>query len=71
VALSHPDGAGRPGHRAHAQGCAVDTVADGTIDCPCHGSKFAVADGSVTTGPAAQPPEKKTVAVTGGKLRLG
>lgn len=23
------------------QGCTVSTVADGTIDCPCHGSKYA------------------------------
>jgi Rieske Fe-S protein len=37
------------------QGCLVDKVAGGTIDCPCHGSKFKVADGSVSTGPAAQP----------------
>jgi nitrite reductase/ring-hydroxylating ferredoxin subunit len=53
------------------QGCTVDAVADGTINCPCHGSKFAVADGSVATGPASQPLEKKTVTVTGGKIRLG
>jgi Rieske Fe-S protein len=37
------------------QGCAVDQIADGTINCPCHGSKFAVADGSVVAGPARRP----------------
>src|ERR1044072_5669649 len=32
------------------QGCLVNEVADGTINCPCHGSKFKL-DGSVGTGP--------------------
>jgi Rieske Fe-S protein len=36
------------------QGCAVDQIAHGTISCPCHGSTFTVADGSVVTGPATQ-----------------
>lgn len=36
------------------QGCLVNDVAAGTINCDCHGSKFGL-DGSVTTGPATQP----------------
>ena len=36
------------------QGCIVNDVAAGTINCDCHGSKFGL-DGSVTTGPATQP----------------
>ena len=52
------------------QGCTVDSVQDGTIGCPCHGSKFKIADGSVVQGPANRPLEKKNVKVTGGKLEL-
>jgi Rieske Fe-S protein len=37
------------------QGCTVGTVANGTIDCPCHGSKFSIKDGSVVNGPATRP----------------
>jgi Rieske Fe-S protein len=37
------------------QGCIVGTVANGTIDCPCHGSEFSVKDGSVVHGPATSP----------------
>ena len=45
------------------QGCAVSEVANGTINCPCHGSSFAVTDGSVTAGPATTPLPEMTVAV--------
>lgn len=34
------------------QGCTVSSVSGGTINCPCHGSKFSIANGSVVTGPA-------------------
>ncbi len=36
-------------------GCIVATVAGGTINCLCHGSKFSITDGSVVTGPATAP----------------
>ena len=52
------------------QGCTVDTVAGGTINCPCHGSKFKIADGSVVNGPASQPLAKKNVTVANGKITL-
>ncbi|QTX04552.1 ubiquinol-cytochrome c reductase iron-sulfur subunit [Agromyces archimandritae] len=36
------------------QGCTV-APADTEFDCPCHGSRFALADGAVLAGPAEQP----------------
>ena len=52
------------------QGCSVDEVADGTINCPCHGSKFSAADGSVTEGPAKRPLAARKVSDAGGTLTL-
>ena len=37
------------------QGCIVNSVSGGTINCPCHGSKFSIANGSVVNGPATSP----------------
>ncbi len=34
------------------QGCLVGQVADGTIQCPCHGSEFSIEDGSNVVGPS-------------------
>jgi Rieske Fe-S protein len=52
------------------RGCTVDSVSDGKIHCPCHGSAFNVADGSVANGPAAKPLPAKSVAVQNGELKL-
>jgi Rieske Fe-S protein len=52
------------------QGCPVNSVANGTINCPCHGSKFSVADGSVKGGPAPKGLAPKNVAVQDGQITL-
>ena len=52
------------------QGCTVSQVAGGTINCPCHGSKFAVADGTPKAGPAKKPLPAKAVTVQGSSIVL-
>ena len=52
------------------QGCTVSTVADGTINCPCHGSKFRISDGSVAGGPAKRPLPPVAVNVTGDAITM-
>jgi Rieske Fe-S protein len=50
------------------QGCAVATITGNTVNCPCHGSQYALADGSVVTGPATKPLSKRNVKVVGGQI---
>ncbi|MEU4110515.1 Rieske (2Fe-2S) protein [Streptomyces sp. NPDC027717] len=52
------------------QGCTLNKVADGTVDCPCHGSKFRISDGSVAHGPATEPLAAKEIMVHGNSIHL-
>jgi Rieske Fe-S protein len=51
------------------QGCVVGTVTN-TINCPCHGSKYSITDGSVVNPPAPQPLPAKTIKVKGDTLTV-
>jgi Rieske Fe-S protein len=50
------------------QGCKVDRVADGHIDCPCHGSVFDATTGAVVAGPASSALGAVPVVVRNGEV---
>lgn len=52
------------------QGCTVNEVAGGTINCPCHGSRFRVADGSVAQGPATTGLQRRQTSVANGTVQV-
>ena len=51
-------------------GCIVNQIADGRIDCPCHGSEYSITDGAVLAGPAPKPLPAKPFKVTGDSIFL-
>jgi Rieske Fe-S protein len=51
------------------QGCLVDSVANGRISCPCHGSAFSLT-GDVTSGPATRPLPATTFSVVDGVVTV-
>lgn len=50
-------------------GCIVDKVADGLIECPCHGSRYHL-DGTVARGPAPRALSPRPVTVVAGTVVL-
>ncbi|MEU0968748.1 Rieske (2Fe-2S) protein [Streptomyces sp. NPDC005917] len=51
-------------------GCPVTSVANGAIVCPCHGSQFSIADGSVKHGPATTGLTAANITVSGDQITL-
>ena len=49
-------------------GCTVGSVSSGTINCPCHGSRFNINNGSVVNGPAASPLAPINIKVQGNSI---
>jgi len=49
----------------------INSVADGTITCPAHGSQFNAADGSVKKGPATSGLTAAKITVSGDSITLG
>ena len=47
------------------QGCLVESVSDGAINCPCHGSRFDATTGEVLAGPARQALARVPLALQG------
>jgi len=52
------------------QGCTVNDVTGGTINCSCHGSMFDITDGSVVRGPAQQALPRLGVTIERTMLKL-
>ncbi|MBD3344395.1 MAG: Rieske 2Fe-2S domain-containing protein [Chitinivibrionales bacterium] len=50
------------------QGCIVESPANGTIDCLCHGSQFNAETGAVIQGPASTSLQQYTATLTGNQL---
>jgi Rieske Fe-S protein len=50
------------------QGCTVNRVSDGKIDCPCHGSVFDASTGAVVAGPAPSPLPPVSISVRNGEV---
>jgi Rieske Fe-S protein len=73
VVLTQPQAGSFKGFSAVCthQGCIVDSISDGIIGCPCHGSEFSIKDGSVVRGPATQPLPPVAIKVEGTSIVKG
>jgi Rieske Fe-S protein len=52
------------------EGCLVTSVANNTIQCPCHNATFSASDGAVQGGPARSPLPSVPLTVSGSTITL-
>ena len=52
------------------QGAALDAVGSDGIECPVHGSRFSIEDGSATHGPATQSLGEVAITVKGDEITV-
>ena len=52
------------------QQCTINGFTESVFQCPCHGSRFSPANGSVLRGPATQPLRRFTASVTNGVVSI-
>jgi len=52
-------------------GCIVSQISNGTIDCPCHGSRYSIKNGAVVAGPAPSPLPAEAIKLSGSSIILG
>lgn len=52
------------------RGCTVSRVSGGRIICPCHGSEYSIANGSVEAGPAPRPLPSVAIKVKNGEISV-
>lgn len=50
------------------QGCTVSSISNGSINCPCHGSRFALTTGKVVSSPATRPLPHVALVVRDGQV---
>jgi nitrite reductase/ring-hydroxylating ferredoxin subunit len=72
IVVARPSANMYRGYRADCtyKPCALSTLQDGLVVCPCHGCRYALADGSPRKGPATRPLTEALITVDAGMIRL-
>ncbi len=52
------------------QQCTINGFTESVFQCPCHGSRFSPANGSVLRGPATQPLRRFNASITNGVVSI-